>query len=150
MPFLLEYPTQQSMMALTLNKQREVPSVFSLFCIVTSPHSVDSHTLVHVSRYVPCVTIHRIGKCKHPCGPVHWSHVVHLGDHLREKDHTAVRGGAELCPIPSPGEAWSRDTKYTAGEGHILTFIHQIQFLKRGDVNLSTHWQNSIEDMVKE
>ena len=137
---LLKQFTHQSLMALTSDKQREVPYSFR---IVTTPHSVDSHTLVHVSWCVPCVIVRHIGKCQHPCGLVHWSHVVHLGGHLGEKDHTAVRGGTELHPIPSPGEAWSRDTKCTAGEGHILTFVHHIQLLECGDINLSTNWELS-------
>ena len=139
-------PTHQSLTALTSNKQSEVLYIFGPFHIAASSHSVDSHTLVHVSCTVPCVVVRHIGERQHPRGPVHWSHVVHLGGLLGEKDHTAVRGGVELHPIPSPGEAWGRDTKCTAGEGHILTFVHQMQVLKHGDINLSTHWgQGRIE-----
>ena len=137
-------------MELTSNKQSEVLYIFRLFHIAASPHSVDSHTLVHVSWCVPCVIVHHIGECQHPRGPVHWSHVVHLGGHLGEKDHTAVRGGVELHPIPSPGEAWGRDTKCTAGEGHVLTFVHYIQPFKRGDINRSTHWGQGRMNEMKE
>ena len=88
---LLVPPTHQSLIELTSNKQSEVLYIFRLFHIAASPHCVDSYTLVHVSWCVPCVTVDHIGERQHPRGPVHWSHVVHLGDHLGEKGHTAVR-----------------------------------------------------------
>ena len=65
------------------------------------------------------------------------------------KDHTAVRGGAELRPIPSPGDGWGRDTKCTAGEGHILAFVHHIQVLKGRDINLSSDWGQGRVDAVR-
>ena len=129
----------QSLMALTLDKQREIPYIFSLFHHFITTHSVDGCTVVHISWSDPCIIVHCFSKCQHPCGPVHCSHVVHLGGHLGEEDHTAVRGGTELHPIPSPGEAWSRNTKCTAEEGYILTFVHHIQLLECGDINLGTY-----------
>ena len=126
------------LLVLTSNKQSEVLYIFRLSLTATVPHTVDSHTLVHISKCVPCVTVRHIGERQHPCGPVHWSHVVHLGGRLGDKEHTAVRGGVELLPIPLPGDVWSRDTKRTAGEGPVLFFVDHIQVLKRGDINLSS------------
>ena len=125
---------------LTSNKQSEVLYILRLFHTATAPHSVNGHTLVKHSIYVPCVTVCHVGERQHPRGPVHRSHVVHLGGLLGVKDHTAVRGGAELCPIPSPGDGWGRDTKCTAGQGHILAFVHHIQVLEGRDINLSSNW----------
>ena len=66
------------------------------------------------------------------------------------KDHTAVRGGAELHPIPSPGDDWGRDTESTAGEGHIPAFVHHIQVLKGRDINLSTDWMQGKQKAMKQ
>ena len=65
------------------------------------------------------------------------------------KSSTSVRGGAELHPIPSPGDDWDSDTKCTAGEGHILAFVHHIQVLKGRDINLSSDWGQGRVDAMR-